>query len=76
MNMKIPGKRIKVIRWIEGNLCALRAEVDAVIPDAEPSEPCFELESIRLLDHLQELADAGKIEELEKHGTVYLRKSA
>lgn len=76
--MKIPGKRIKIERWVHGKLCAIRVEVEAVIPDAEPSEPCLEMEAIRWLHQLHQWADAGEIEELEKHGTVYvpLRRSA
>lgn len=76
--MNIPGKRVKIERWVHGRRCAVCVEIEAVIPDAEPSEPCLEMDAIRRLHQLQQWADAGKTEELEKHGTVYvpLQRSA
>lgn len=74
--MNVNGKRIMVPKWIHGHSCVLRTEVEAVIPDADPSEPCLEPPTLRLLDELQRLANANLIDELEKHGTVYVRKTA
>lgn len=74
--MIVRGKRVRVPQWIHGTLCAIRVEVEAVIPDADPSEPCFEPDAIRYLDRLQQLADAGDVDELEKHGEVFVRRSA
>ena len=72
----IEGTRTKLSKWIAGDRCAVRVVVDAVIPSDDPSEPCLEPATVRFLDELQELADAGRVDELEKHGTVYVRKSA
>ncbi len=36
----------------------------------------IEAETMRYLDRLQALADAGDVDELEKHGDVYVRRSA
>jgi hypothetical protein len=69
-------RRTRIDKWIQGDRFAVRVEVDAVIPDSDPSEPCFEPPVLRFFDHLQELADAGRIDELEKHGEVYVRRSA
>jgi hypothetical protein len=74
--MILPGKRIRVERWIHAARCVVRVEVDAVIPDADPSEPCLEPETIRYMDELQEKADRGLIDELAKVGDVYVRRSA
>ena len=74
--MAIQGERVRLWQWIHGDLCAVRVEVEAVIPTGDPSEPCLEPETVRHLDHLQSLADAGDVDELEKHGTVYMRRSA
>ena len=74
--MRVPGKRIKVPKVILGDLCVLRLEVEAVTPDADPSEPCLESETVRYLGTLQELALAGEVAELEKHGSVYVRRTA
>ena len=74
--MQIPGKRIRIPRWIHGARCVVRVEVDAIIPDEDPSEPCLEPATIRFLDGLQKLADEGAVEELAGHGDVYVRRSA
>lgn len=76
----VPGKRIKLPQWIEGmsplGPFVVRVEVDAVIPDADPSEPCFEPATVRFLDDLQAKADAGDVDALAKVGEVYVRRSA
>jgi len=72
----VQGQRMKLTRWIHSGPCVLRVEVDAVIPDADPSEPCLEPDTVRLLDRLQQLADEGRVEELERYGEVYIRRSA
>ena len=74
--MSIPGKKVKVTRWIHAGVCVVKVQVDAVIPDEDPSEPCLEPATLRRLDELQQLADAGRITELAKYGTVYVRQSA
>ncbi|HWB54766.1 MAG TPA: hypothetical protein VG722_11260 [Tepidisphaeraceae bacterium] len=74
--MVFPGKKVRVLKWIHGNLCVVRLEVDAVIPDADPSEPCLEPETVRWLDQLQQWANEGKVDELAKVGEVYVRRSA
>ena len=74
--MRIKGKRIKVSRWIHGGPCVVRVEVDAVIPDSDPSEPCLEPHTVRWLDKLHQMAEAGEVDELAKAGEVYVRRSA
>jgi hypothetical protein len=46
-------------------------EVEAVIPDADPSEPCFESETVELLRDIESHARQGDIEWLGRHGKVY-----
>ncbi len=72
----IKGKRIKLSQWIHGTQCVVRVEVDAVIPDADPSEPCFEPEAVKWMDELQRLADTGDVAALADVGDVYVRRSA
>lgn len=74
--MPVRGKRVRIPQWIFGDMCVLRLDVDAVVPDADPSEPCLEPNTLRYLDELQELASTGNVTELEKHGVVYVRRSA
>jgi hypothetical protein len=72
----LPGRKIKIERWIHARPCVVRVEVDAIIPDADPSEPCLEPQTVRYLDDLQRKADAGMVDELSKIGDVYVRQSA
>ncbi len=74
--MALQGKRIKIERWIHATPCVVRVEVEAIIPDADPSEPCLEPQTIRYLDDLQLKANLGLIHELAKAGDVYIRQSA
>lgn len=73
---QISGKRVRVPKWIHGRVCVVRVEAEAVIPDGDPSEPCLEPATLRWLDELQHLADAGDIEALAKVGEVFVRRSA
>jgi hypothetical protein len=73
---QIPGRQVRVAKWIHGRLCVVRVEVDAVVPDADPSEPCLEPATLRWLDELQQLADAGDVDALAKVGEVFVRRSA
>lgn len=74
--MRLPGKRVNLTQWITAGPYAVRVEVEGVVPDDDPSEPCLEPQTVRRLDELRRLADAGQVEELAKHGTVYVRRSA
>jgi hypothetical protein len=74
--MALSGKQTKVTKWIHGSRCVVRVEVDAIIPDADPSEPCLEPQTVRWLDQLQKLADLGDVDSLGKAGEVYVRRSA
>jgi hypothetical protein len=74
--MNLEGKRIKVPKWIHAQACVVQVEAEAVIPTDDPTEPCLEPQTLRWLDHLQALADAGQIDELRQYGTVYVRQPA
>jgi hypothetical protein len=76
MNDRIPGRRVRIPRWIHAGPCVVRVEVEAVIPDDDPSEPCLEPATVRWLDELQKLAEAGDVDELTRHGDVYVRRTA
>jgi hypothetical protein len=74
--MALRGKRTKVEKWIHAPSCVVRVEVEAIIPEADPSEPCFQPRTIKFLDELQDKANRGLISELAKVGDVYVRRSA
>jgi hypothetical protein len=69
--MKVPGKRIKRTRLVRTDRFVVAVEVEAVIPDADPSEPCFESDTVKLLRQVELHAKRGDIEWLKKHGKVY-----
>ncbi len=46
-------------------------KVEAVIPEDDPSEPCYEAETVQLLRDVAEHAEQEDIEWLQQHGRVY-----
>ena len=46
-------------------------DVEAVIPDADPSEPCYESETVELLREVEAHARKGDLDWLRQHGKVY-----
>lgn len=74
--MSVPGQRVRLQRWIHTEACVVRVEVEAVIPDADPSEPCLEPPTVQWLREVHERAAAGDVAWLERVGTVYVRQAA
>jgi hypothetical protein len=74
--MDVPGRRVKMEQWIHAAACVVRLDVEAIIPDADPSEPCLEPQTLRFLDDVQDKANRGLINELSRIGDVYVRRSA
>ncbi len=74
--MKIEGQRVRRTRWIHAGACVVQVEVDAVIPTDDPSEPCFEPETVDFLKEVYERAEAGDVEWLKGVGKVYVAVSA
>jgi hypothetical protein len=69
--MTIPGQRIKRTKLVQSDRYVVAVEVEMVIPVDDPSEPCYESDTIRLLKEIQEHADAGDLAWLTKRGKVY-----
>jgi hypothetical protein len=69
--MRIEGKRIRRTRLVHTDRFVVAVDVELVIPDADPSEPCYESETVELLRQIEEHAQCGDVEWLRKHGTVY-----
>ena len=49
----ISGKRIKRTRFIQTDRFVVAVNVEAVIPDEDPSEPCFEPDTVELLRNVE-----------------------
>ena len=69
--MRIPGERIKRTRLIQSEKYVIAVEVEMVSPVDEPSEPCYEPETVQLLREIKVHAEQGDIAWLSKKGKVY-----
>jgi len=74
--MQVEGQRVKRRRWIRGGTYIVEVEVDAVIPIDDPSEACYEPQTVAFLREVQQKAEAGELEWLKRVGTVYARVPA
>ena len=69
--MRIPGERIKRTRLIQTDKFVVAVEVEMIIPDDDPSEPCYESETVQLLRDIKERAEQEDLTWLSKKGKVY-----
>jgi len=69
--MQIPGERLKRTRLIQTDRFVVAVEVEMVIPVDDPSAPCYESETVRLLREVEEKARQGDLDWLRRHGKVY-----
>ena len=47
--MRIPGERMKQKRLIQSEKYVVAVEIEMVVPEDDPSEPCYESETIQFL---------------------------
>jgi hypothetical protein len=69
--MRVPGQRIKRTRLIQTDKYVVAVEVEMVIPVDDPSEPCYESETVQLLREIKEHAQREDVAWLTKKGKVY-----
>jgi hypothetical protein len=69
--VRIPGERIKRTRLIQTEKYVVAVEVEMVIPADDPSEPCYEAETVQLLREVKERAEKSDVAWLKQHGKVY-----
>ena len=69
--MRISGERLKRTRLVQTDRFVVAVEVELVVPVDDPSEPCYESETVRFLREVREHAEQGDLEWLAKHGKVY-----
>jgi hypothetical protein len=74
--MRVPGKRVRRTRLVRTDRYVVAVDVEAVIPDADPSEACYESETVELLREVEARARAGDVEWLRRHGRVYALDAA
>lgn len=66
-------RKERIIEWVAGGPYVVAVEVEAVYPVDDPSEPCLTPDTVRFLEKLEELAEAGDVAALKRAGTVYVR---
>ena len=69
--MRIPGKRVRKTRLIQTDEYVVAIEIEMVIPEDDPSEPCFESETVKHLKEVQQRAERGDVKWLAREGKVY-----
>jgi len=69
--MRVEGKRLKRTRLVHKGRFVVAVEVEAVIPPEDPSEPCYEPETVEFLKEVADRAERGDLEWLRNHGKVY-----
>ena len=69
--MRISGERIKRTRLIQTERYVVAVDVEMVIPADDPSEPCYEAETVKVLEEVKERAERDELTWLNKHGKVY-----
>jgi hypothetical protein len=69
--MRIPGKRLKKTRLIQTDKYVVAVDVEMVIPVDDPTEPCYESETIQYLREVKDRAEQGDLVWLKQKGKVY-----
>jgi hypothetical protein len=46
-------------------------EIEMILPEEDPSEPCYEPATVQFLKEVKDRADADDIGWLKRHGRVY-----
>ena len=69
--MRIARQRVNRTRLVQTDRLIVAVEVDMVIPESDPSEPCLESETVELLREVHEHAVEGDIAWLKTKGKVY-----
>ena len=69
--MRVAGERIKRTRLIQTEQYIVAVEVEMVVPVDDPSEPCYEAETVKLLREVKEHAERGDLAWLKQYGKVY-----
>lgn len=69
--MKVPGKRIHRTRLIQTDRYVVAIDIEIVLPDEDPSEPCYEAETVNLIREVRQRAEHGDLDWLKARAKVY-----
>lgn len=67
--MQIVVERIKRTRLIQTERFVVAVDVEMVIPPEDPSEPCYEAETVQFLREVKEHAEQGDLDWLQLAST-------
>jgi hypothetical protein len=74
--MRIHGERIKRTRLIQTEKYVVVVDVEIVVPVDDPSEPCYESETVQFLREVKQHAELGNLAWLRENGKVYVAMEA
>jgi hypothetical protein len=74
--MRVSGERIKRTRLIQTEKYVVAVEAEMVFPVDDPSEPCYEAETVQLFREVKERAERGDVAWLMQKGKVYVKIEA
>lgn len=69
--MRVSGRRVHRTRVVRTEKYVVFVAVEAVCPKDDPSEACYESETVRLLRDVQVHAERGDLRWLQRRGKVY-----
>jgi hypothetical protein len=69
--MELPGTKVQRTRLVRTDKYIVAVEVEAVIPDEDPSELCYSSDVVEFLRQVEAKAKSGDVEWLKKRGKVY-----
>jgi len=69
--MRIARQRVKRTRLVQTDRLIVAVEIEMVIPESDPSEPCLESETVELLRQVHDHAVQGDIAWLTTKGKVF-----
>jgi hypothetical protein len=69
--MRNSGERIKRTRLVQTEKYVVAVEVEMVFPQDDPTEPCYEAETVAFLREVQERAEHDDLPWLQSKGKVY-----
>jgi len=68
---RLPGRRKTRSHWVQCGRLAVLVAIEVIFPDEDPSEPCFEPDTVRKLDEIARRAEAGDLGYLRTVGRVF-----
>lgn len=69
--MRVEGKRLRRTRLIQKGRYVVAVEIELVVPPEDPSEACYESETIEFLRKVERRAARGDIAWLRTVGKVF-----